>query len=102
MPDWRFAMNVSKSTAVLYEKASWRAQRSGSAQFLGEPKQWVEIARLLGVTVEVLSTCNRVVKQARRRHGVFGPHVNRRSSSSVRIGVIFCKQLTCPMMDYVP
>jgi hypothetical protein len=48
--DWRIAINVSKSTAVLFVKASRRIQKPRAVQFLGEPIQWVETARYFGVT----------------------------------------------------
>jgi hypothetical protein len=38
--DWRIAVNVSKSTAVLFVKAERRIQKPRAVQFLGEPIQW--------------------------------------------------------------
>jgi hypothetical protein len=35
--DWRIAINVSKSTAVLFVKAARRIQNPRAMQFLGEP-----------------------------------------------------------------
>jgi hypothetical protein len=46
--DWEFAFNVSKSTAVLFDKASRRIQKPRAVQFIGEPIQWIETARYLG------------------------------------------------------
>jgi hypothetical protein len=42
--DWRIA--------VLFVKAARRIQKPRSVQFLGEPIQWVETARYLGVTLD--------------------------------------------------
>jgi hypothetical protein len=39
--DWRIAINVSKSIAVLFVKAARRIQKPRVVQFLGEPIQWV-------------------------------------------------------------
>jgi hypothetical protein len=50
--DWSIAINVSKSTAVLFVKAARRIQKPREVQFLGEPIQWVETARYLGVTLD--------------------------------------------------
>jgi hypothetical protein len=43
--DWRIAINLSKSTAVIFVKAARRIQKPRAVQFLGEPRQWVETAR---------------------------------------------------------
>jgi hypothetical protein len=50
--DWRIAINVSKSTAVLFVRAARRIQKPRAVQFLGEPRQWVETARYLVVTLD--------------------------------------------------
>jgi hypothetical protein len=39
--DWRIAINVSKSTAVIFVKAARHIQKPRAVQFLGEPIQWV-------------------------------------------------------------
>jgi hypothetical protein len=54
--DWRIAINVSKSTAVLFVKAARRIQRPRPVQFLGEPIRWVETARYLGVILDTQLT----------------------------------------------
>jgi hypothetical protein len=48
--DWRIAINVSNSTAMLFVKAARRIPYLRTLQFLGEPIQWVETARYVGVT----------------------------------------------------
>jgi hypothetical protein len=102
--DWRIAINVSKSTAVLFVKAARRIQKPRAVQFLREPIQWVETARYLGVTLDTQLTwsahVNQVGKKAAQRLGVLGPLLNRRSGLSVRNGVLLYKQLIHPMMDY--
>jgi hypothetical protein len=102
--DWRIAINVSKSTAVLFVKAARRIQKPRAMQFLGEPIQRVETARYLGVTLDTqliwLVHVNQVGKKAAQRLGVLGPLLNRKSGLSVRNGVLLYKQLICPMMDY--
>jgi hypothetical protein len=49
--DWRIAINVSKSSAVLSGKDARRIQKSRTVQFLGMPIQWVGTAGYLGVTL---------------------------------------------------
>jgi hypothetical protein len=102
--DWMIAINVAKSTAVLFVKAARRIQKPRAVQFIGEPIQSVERARYLGVTLDTQLTwsahVNQVGKKAAQRLGVLGPLLNRRSRLSVRNGVLLYKQLIRPMMDY--
>jgi hypothetical protein len=44
----RIAINVSKSTAVLFAKNARSARQPRPVQFLGELIQWVQTARYLG------------------------------------------------------
>jgi hypothetical protein len=102
--DWRIAINVSKSTVVLFVKAARRIQKPREVHFLGQPIQWVETARYLGVTLDTQfiwsALVHQVGKKASQRLGLFGPLLNRRSGLSVRNVVLLYKQLICPMMDY--
>jgi hypothetical protein len=102
--NWRIAINVSKSTAVLLAKAARRVRQPRPVQFLGEPIQWVQTARYLGVTLDTRLTwsaqVNQMRKRAAQRLGVLGPFLIRRSSLSVRNDVLLYKQLIRPMMDY--
>jgi hypothetical protein len=54
--DWRIAISVSNSTAVLFVKAARLIQKPRPVQFLAEPIQWVERARCLGVTLDTKLT----------------------------------------------
>jgi hypothetical protein len=98
------AINVSKSMAVLFAKTARRARQPRPVQFLGEPIQWVQTARYLGVTLDTRLTWSahgdQVRKRAVQRLGMLGPLLNRRSGLSVRNGVLLYKQLIRPMMDY--
>jgi hypothetical protein len=102
--DWRIAINVSKSTMVFFVKTVRRNQKPRKVQFLGEPIQWVETARYLGVTLDTQLTwsahVNQVGKKSAQRLGVLGPLLNRRSGLSDRNGVLLYKQLIRRMMDY--
>jgi hypothetical protein len=101
--DSRIAINASNSTAVLFVKAARRIQKPRGAQFLGEPLQWVETARYLGMTLDTQHTwsahASQVGKKATKRLGLLGPLLNRRRGFSVRNGVLY-KPLIRPMMDY--
>jgi hypothetical protein len=90
--DWRIAINVSKSNAMLFGKAAWRIPRPRPVQFLGEPIEWVDTARYLGVTLDSLlpwlSHIVQVRKKASQRLGVLGCLLKRRSGLSIRNGVL--------------
>jgi hypothetical protein len=45
------AINVSKSTAVFFEKTERRIQKPRPVQILGEPVKWAEKARYLAVSL---------------------------------------------------
>jgi hypothetical protein len=45
---WRIAINVSKSTIVLFVKAARRMKKPRAVQFLGEPIQWSKQHGILG------------------------------------------------------
>jgi hypothetical protein len=69
----------------------------------GEPIVWVDTTRYLGVTLDKQLTwsthINQVRKKASQRLGMLGPLLNR-SGLSIRNGVLLCRQLIRPMMDY--
>jgi hypothetical protein len=100
----RIAINVSKSNAMLFAEAAWRVPRPRPVQFLGEPIQWVDTARYLGVTLDSRLTWRphivQVRKKASQRLGVLGCLLNSRSGLSISNGVLLCKQLIRPIMDY--
>jgi hypothetical protein len=102
--NWRSAINVSQSTAVLFVKTVRRIQKPRTVQFLGELIQWFETARYLGVNLDRQLTWAAHTKQAGRKAavmlGVLGPVINRRSCLSIRNGVLLYKQLIRLMMDY--
>jgi hypothetical protein len=88
---------------VLLAKTERSARQPRPVQFLGEPIQWVQTARYLGVTLDTWLTwsahVNQVRKRAAQRLGMLGPLLNRRSGLSVGNGVLLYKQLVRPMMD---
>jgi hypothetical protein len=88
---------------MLFAKAAWRALRPRPVQFLGEPIEMVDTALYLGVTLHSRLTWRRHIVQVRKktsqRLGVLGSLLNR-SALSTRNGVLLCKQLIRPMMDY--
>jgi hypothetical protein len=73
----RIAINVSKSTAVLFGKNTRCIQRPRPVQRLGAPIQCVDTAWYLGVNLDTRVTFPAHVKQVRgkaaQRLGVLGP-----------------------------
>jgi hypothetical protein len=62
----RIAINVLKSNAMLFGKAAWRVPRIRPVQFLGEPIEWVETARYLGVTLDLRLTWRPHIVQVKK------------------------------------
>ena len=102
--EWRVAINVDKSMALLFSPPRRRIPNPRGLRFLGGEIQWVETARYLGVTLDRGLTWKPHIDQVRRkasqRLGILSPLLNRRSSLSIGNGVLLYKQLIRPMMDY--
>jgi len=89
---------------MLYAKTGRRILKPRAVQFFGEPIEWVDDTRYLGVILDKrltwLKHIDQVRKQATQRLGTLGPLLNRRSGLSIRNGVLMYKQQIRPMMDY--
>ena len=104
MSDWKIAINVSKSSAIIFARAGRNFIKPRPVTLFGEPIQWVETTRYLGVTIDKRLTWSPHIDQIRKktaqRMGMLGPVLNRKSDLSVRNGLLLYKQLIRPMMDY--
>jgi hypothetical protein len=104
MNEWRIAINVSKNTAIIFARAGRRFIQTRPVTFFGEPIQWVDTTRYLGVTPDTRLNLSPHIDQVRKktaqRIGMLGPLLNRKSDFSIRNGVLLSKQLVRPMMDY--
>jgi len=104
LSEWRIAINDSKSSAIIFERARRRFIQPRPLTLFGEPIDWVETACYLGVTLDKRITWSPHIDQVRKktaqRMGMLGPLLNRKSDLSVRNGVLLYKQLIRPMMDY--
>jgi len=104
LSEWRIAINVSKSTAIIFARAGRRFIQPGSVTLFGEPIEWVDTTRYLGVTLDTRLTWSPYIDQIRKRTaqrmGILGPLLSRKSDISVRNGVLIYKQLILPLMDY--
>jgi len=50
--EWRIAINVSKSTMIIFARAGRRFNQPRPVTLFGEPIEWVETTRHLGVTLD--------------------------------------------------
>jgi hypothetical protein len=86
--DWRIATNVSKNTALLFAKTTRCIQRPCPVRLFGEPIQWVDKARYLGVTLRTRLTLsahvNHLGRKAAQRLGVLGPPLTGRAVCPLR------------------
>ena len=85
-------------------RAGRRFIQSRPVTLLGEPIEWVDTTRYLGVTLDKGLTWSPHIDQVRKkiaqRMGMLGPLLNRNRDLSIRNGVLLYKQLIRPMMDY--
>jgi len=102
--DWRIAIIVSKSTAIIFARAGRRFIQPRPVTLFGGPVEWVDTTRYLGVTLDTRLTWSPHIDQVRKRTaqrmGMLGPLLNRKIDLSVRNGVLLYKQLIRPMKDY--
>jgi hypothetical protein len=103
LSEWRIAINIPKGSAILFAKTGRRIPKPRAVQLFGDPIEWVDDTRYLGVTLNKRLTWSKPIDQVRkkaaRRLGTLGPLLNRRSGLSIRNGVLLYKQLILPMMD---
>jgi len=104
LSEWRTAINVSKSTAIIFASAERRFIQTRPVTLFGEPIEWVDKTRYLRVTLDTRLTGSTHIDQVRKRTAermrMLGPVLNRKSDLSVRNEVLLYKQLIRPMMDY--
>jgi len=104
LTEWSRAINVLKSSAIIFAQAGRRFIQPRSETLFGDPIKWVDTTRYFGVTLDQRLTWSphieRVSRRATQRMGLLGPLLNRRSDLSIRNGVLLYMQLIRPLMDY--
>jgi hypothetical protein len=102
LSEWGIAINVSKSTPIIFARAGRRFIQPRPVTLFGEPNEWVDTTRYLGVTLDTCLTWSphndQVRRRAAQRLGMLDPLLNRKSYLSDRRGVLLYKQLIRPMM----
>jgi hypothetical protein len=66
LSEWRIAINVSKSSAIIFARAGRRFIQPRPVSLFGEPIQWVETTRYLGVTLDKRLTWSPHIDQVRK------------------------------------
>jgi hypothetical protein len=88
LSEWRIAINVSTSTAIIFARAGRRFIQPRPITLFGEPIQWFDTTRHLGVTLDKRLTWSPHIDQVRnktsQRMGMLGPLLNGKSHLSVR------------------
>jgi len=104
LSDWRIAINVTKGTSIIFARAGRRFIQPLPLTLFGEPIEWVDTTRYLGVNLDTRLAWSPHIDQVRRRTaqrmGMLGSLLNRKSDLSVRNGVLLYKRLIRPQMDY--
>ena len=96
------AINVSKSTAIIFARARRHFIQPRPVTLFGEPIEWVDTTRYLGVNLDTRLTWSPHIDQVRKRTsqrmGMLGPLLNRKSDLSIRNGLMLLvyKQLIRP------
>jgi hypothetical protein len=65
--DCRIAINVSKSTAIIFDRAGRRFVQPRTVTLFGEPIKWVDTTRYLGVILDTRLAWSSHNDQARKR-----------------------------------
>jgi len=63
--EWRIAINVSKSTTIIFARAGRRFIQTPPVTLSGKPIEWVEITLYLGVAVDTRLTWSPHIDQVR-------------------------------------
>jgi hypothetical protein len=67
LSEWRIAISVSKSRTIIFARAERRFIQPRPVTLFGEPIQWVETIRYLGVSLDKRLTWSSHVDQGRKK-----------------------------------
>jgi hypothetical protein len=100
LSEWRIAINISKSTAIIFARAVRRFIQPRPVTLFGEPLAWVETTRYLGVTLDKRLTWSPHIGKIRRktaqRMGMLGPSLIGRVISPSGTESCYISRLSAP------
>jgi hypothetical protein len=67
LSEWRIAINISKSTAIIFARAGRRFIQPRSVILFGEPIEWIDGTRYLGETLDTRLKWSPHIDQLRKR-----------------------------------
>jgi hypothetical protein len=67
LSEWRIAINISKSSAMIFARAGRRFIQPRPVTLFGEPIQWVETTRYLGTTIDKRLAWSPHIDQVRKK-----------------------------------
>ena len=91
---WTIAINVSKSTAIIFAPAGRPFIQPRPVILFGEPIKWVETTRYLGVTLDTRLIWSRHIHHLRL--GMLGHLLNMKSDLSVRMESCYMSSSSAP------
>jgi hypothetical protein len=104
LTEWRIAINVSKSSAIIFARAGRRFIQPRPVTLFGEPIKLVDSTLYIRVTLDIRLTWSPNIEQVRRltaqRMGLLSPLLNRRCDLYIWNGVLVYMQLVRSLMDY--
>ena len=88
LSEWRLAINVSKSTAIIFARARRRFIQPRPVTLLGEPIQWIDTTRYLGLALDTRLIWSPHIDQVRKRTaqkmGMLGPLLCQERSPAIQ------------------
>ena len=103
LSEWRIAINVSKSTAIIFARAGRRFIQPQPVTLFGGTNRMGRQNSLSGGSPRYtthLVASHRSGEEEDCAKGMLGPLLNRKSDLSIRNGVLLYKHFIRPMMDY--
>jgi hypothetical protein len=97
--EWRIAINISKSTAIIFVLACRRVMLLRPVTLFAEPIECVVPEGYLKVTQDKQIICSPLIDRLGKKH-LLGPILNRKSNLYVRIRGMLYKHLIHPILDY--
>jgi len=104
LSEWRFAVNVYKSTTIIFAFVGRRIIQPRTVTLFGEPIEWVDRTRYVGLTLDTRLLWSHENDQIRKRNAqkmcILLSLLIKKRDLSVRNGVLLYKQFACTMINY--